>query len=153
MQIDPVVVLAEELRSAEHTVRTAREKNEDDTLTCLLARTVSLYNEIRETVPTSALGAGELVGLAAANLASIDSAYAKQMRDTANRLRSGVRQQGDLIWLRMMAVELAEGRFGEIGRSTAALLYLAIRGAARPIVVYRAVEWTPDNAARKADAG
>ena len=143
MPIDPVVVLAEELRSAENTVRAAREKNEADTLTCLLARTVSLYNEISETVPTSALGAGELICLAAANLSSVDSVAALQMRETANRLKSGVRQQADLIWLRRMAAELAQGRLGDIGRSCAALLHLAIRGAARPVIVYRAVEWTP----------
>ena len=146
MPIDPVVVLAEELRSAEHIVRAAREKNEMVTLTCLLARTVSLYNEISETVPTSALGAGELVCLAAANLASIDGKRGLQLRKMADRLKSGVRLQADLICLRRMAAELVEGRFGEIGTRTATLLDLAIRGAARPIIVYRAVEWSPEHA-------
>jgi hypothetical protein len=40
----------------------------------------------------------------------------------------------------MIAAELGNEPFGEIGRSASALLNLAIRGAARPIVVYRAVE-------------
>ena len=153
MPIDPVVVLAEELRSAELTVRTARERNEEGALTCLLARTVSLYNKISETVPTSALGACELICLAAANLASIDSACAAQLHETANRLKSGVRQHPDLVWLRVVAAELVKGRFGETGLCAAALLRLAIRGAARPIVVYQAVDWTPANGERDSCAG
>ena len=142
MPIDPVVVLAEELRNAEHTARAARARNEDEHLTCLLARTVSLYNEISETVPTSALGAGELVCLAAANIASIDPRRSSQLQETAGRLKSGIRRQDDLIGLRKTAADFADSRFGEIGRSSAMLLHLAVRGAARPVIVYRAVEWT-----------
>lgn len=145
MPIDPVVVLAEELRSAENTVRTACEQQNADTLTCLMARAVSLYNEISETVPTSALGAGELLCLAATNIVSIDRSSALRLHEIADRLKSGLRLQSDLVWLRAMAAELAYGRFGDIGNRSAALLRLAIRGAARPVIVYRAVEMAPAN--------
>jgi len=153
MPIDPVVVLAEELRNAEYTVRTACEQRKEDALTCLMAHAVSLYKELTETVPTSALGAGELICLAAINLTSIDNACALQMRRIANRLMSGLRLHADLIWLRAMAATLAQGHYGEIGRSSAALLHLAIRGAARPIIVYRAVELTPRDAERETGTG
>jgi hypothetical protein len=153
MPIDPVVVLAEELRSAEYTVRAACEQRKEDALTCLMARAAALYKELIETVPTSALGAGELICLAATNLTSVDKSCALQMRKIANRLMSGLRLQEDLIWLRRTAAGLTQGRRGEIGRSSAALLHLAIRGAARPVIVYRAVELTPVENEREAGTG
>ena len=153
MPIDPVVVLAEELRSAECTVRTACEQQKEDALTCLMARAVSLYKELIETVPTSALGASELICLATTNLTPIDNAYALQMRKIADRLMSGLRLQADLIWLRAMAAALAQGRCGDAGRSIAPLLNLAIRGAARPIMVYRAVELMPEDHERETGTG
>ena len=153
MSIDPVVVLAEELRIAECTVRTACQQRREATLTCLMARAASLYEELIETVPTSALGAGELIYLAAANLTPGDSAYALQMHKIADRLMSGLRLQADLISLRVMAAALAKGLCGESGRCSASLLNLAIRGAARPIIVYRAVELMPGDREREAETG
>ncbi len=152
MPIDPVIVLAEELRSAESTVRTACERQEE-ALTVLMARAFSLYKELTETVPTSALGAGELICLAATNLTSADGIYAAKMREIADRLMSGLRLQADLIWLREMAAAMAQGLCGERGRNSAPLLKLAVRGAARPILVYRAVESMPDDRERKTGTG
>src|ERR1700723_2059963 len=82
MQIDPVVVLAEELRATESALRSAVRLYELDhvqengeTVNTLLASLKSLYRDIAETVPTSAMGAGEMVRLAAQRLPFALSRY------------------------------------------------------------------------------
>ena len=140
MPIDPVVVLAEELRSTEVTLQTACDDKERETFTQLMAKTISLYRELFETVPTSAIGAGELVRIAARHLPVSEASYAAQMRQIADRLGAGARVHTDLIWLRAMAQALDGGLCGDDGLKAGALLHLAIRGAAQPILVFRAVE-------------
>jgi hypothetical protein len=141
MPIDPVVVLAEELRSTEMTMQTACDDKERETFTRLMAKTIVLYRELFETVPTSAIGAGELVRIAARHLPVSDAGYAAQMRQIADRLGSGQRLHTDLIWMRAMVKALDGGLCGEDGLKAGALLDLAVRGTAQPVLVYRAVEW------------
>jgi translation initiation factor 2B subunit (eIF-2B alpha/beta/delta family) len=144
MSIDPVVLLAEELRGAATALRTATQIYRRDsrqqngkTVKELLVTIKSLYSDLAETMPTSALGAGELVRLVAQLLPSPLAQYASHFNQVAARLCEGKRTQSDLVWLRAMQAALSG--CGEDGNKAALLLRLAIAGAARPVMVFRAV--------------
>lgn len=156
MEIDPVVVLAEELRATETALRSAVRRYELDqvqqngeTVNTLLASLKNLYNDIAETMPTSAMGAGEMVRLAAQRLPFSLSRYTTRFHEIADRLGAGRREHADLVWLRAMRVALKGGACGEQGMKAAPLLGLAIAGASRPVVVFRAFgEPPPDDIPR-----
>ncbi|HEY2007924.1 MAG TPA: hypothetical protein VGH23_02965 [Rhizomicrobium sp.] len=145
MQIDPVVVLAEELRSTENALRTAVRRYEVDqvqengeAVNTLLASLKSIYRDLAETTPTSAMGASEMVRLAAQRLPFALSRYTSHFHEVADRLGAGRREHADLVWLRAMRAALKGGVCGEQGIKAAPLLTLAIEGASRPVVVFRA---------------
>lgn len=147
MQIDPVIVLAEDLRATEAALDKATQfysrhnrREEGELVNLLLARLKRLYQEIRETVPTSALGAGELVRMAARRLPFSSARYASHLHEIADRLAAGSRLHTDLIWLRALEAALGEGVCGKDGDTIAPWLHLAVAGAARPVMVYRAVQ-------------
>ena len=73
--MDPVVLLAEQLRAAEQSLHTAvrlyevdRCQENGETVNSLLVSIKSLHRDLTQTAPTSALGASELVRLAAQRL-------------------------------------------------------------------------------------
>lgn len=145
MEIDPVIVLAEELRSTERALRDAvksyevdrcRENGEkvNSILLCLKA----VHRAFFYTVPTSALGASELIQLVAQRLPVSEAGYAERLHQIAARFAAGLRQHEDLVWLRTTQHSLSGGTCGDTGQRAAPLLGLAIAGAARPVVVYRA---------------
>jgi len=144
MDMDPVVLLAEELRSKELALRAAVKRYEKDharengeIVNTLLLTLKSLYRDFFETVPTSALGASEMVRMAARRLPFSLSRYSSHFEEVADRLSAGRREHADLVWLRAMRAALRSGEGGEQGEKAAPLLGLAIQGAARPVVVYR----------------
>lgn len=146
MDIDPVVVLADELRATEKALRSAVRRYELDqvqqngeTVNSLLASLKSLYRDIAETRPTSAMGAGEMVRLAAQRLPFSLSRYTSHFHEVADRLGQGRREHADLVWLRAMRAALKGGACGEQGMKAAPLLGLAIEGASRPVVVFRGI--------------
>ena len=146
MEIDPVVVLAEELRSTEGALRDAvrqyerdRAREKGETVNALLTALKSLYRDIAETVPTSAMGASEMVRMAAQRLPFSLARYTDHFHEVADRLGAGRREHADLVWLRAMRAALKGGQAGEQGLKAAPLLSLALRGAARPIIVFRAI--------------
>jgi hypothetical protein len=156
MEIDPVVILAEELRAAESALRSAVRRYELDhvqehgeTVNTLLASLKSLYRDIAETMPTSAMGAGEMVRLAAQRLPFALSRYTTHFHEVADRLGAGRREHADLVWLRAMREALKDGACGEQGLKAAPLLGLAIAGAARPVVVFRAFGEPPRDEIRQ----
>jgi hypothetical protein len=147
MEIDPVVFLAEELRSKERALRDAVKRYEKDharengeIVNNLLLTLKVLYREFFETVPTSVL-----VRMAAQRLPFSLARYANHFHEVADRLSEGKREHADLVWLRAMRSALKEGEGGEQGVKTAPLLGLALRGAARPVVVFRAFAPPPDD--------
>ncbi|HUE64299.1 MAG TPA: hypothetical protein VMO78_07985 [Rhizomicrobium sp.] len=156
MEIDPVVVLAEELRSTESALRHAVRRYEmnqaqenGEAVNTLLNSLKSIYRDIAETRPTSAMGAGELVRLAAQRLPFSLSRYVSHFHEVADRLSEGRREHADLVWLRAMRAALNGGACGEQAMKAAPLLNLAIAGASRPIVVFRAYgEPPPDQIAQ-----
>ena len=153
MEIDPVVVLAEELRATESALRCAVQRYERDqaqengeAVNTLLTSLKSIYRDIAETMPTSAMGASEMVRLAAQRLPFSLSRYVSHFNEVADRLGEGRREHADLVWLRAMRAALKGGACGEQGLKAAPLLSLAIAGAARPVVVFRSFgEPPPDD--------
>ena len=143
MEIDPVVLLAEELRATECALNAAVQRYELDHLrehgekvSELLKSLKTLYRDLGQTEPTSALGAGELVRLAAQHLPVAVTRYADHFREVADRLSQGRREHADLVWLRAM-VSALRGVSGEQAQKAVPLLKLAIAGAARPVVIFR----------------
>ena len=152
MEIDPVVFLAEELRCKERALRDAVKRYERDharengeAVNMLLETLKVLYREFFETVPTSVLGASEIVRMTAQRLPFSLARYANHFHEVADRLSQGKREHADLVWLRAMRNALKEGQGGEQGMKAAPLLGLALKGAARPIVVFRAFAPPPDD--------
>ena len=153
MEIDPVVVLAEELRATESALRCAVQRYElnqaqenGEAVNTLLTSLKSIYRDIAETMPTSAMGASEMVRLAAQRLPFSLSRYVSHFNEVADRLGEGRREHADLVWLRAMRAALKGGACGEQGLKAAPLLSLAIAGAARPVVVFRSFgEPSPDD--------
>ncbi len=146
MEIDPVVLLAEELRAAENALRTAIQRYERDharengeRVNSLLNTIKSLYGDLFETVPTSALGAAEMLRMAAQRLPFSMSRHTSHFHEVADRLGEGRREHADLVWLRSMRAALRDGQGGEQGTRAAPLLALALAGAARPVLVFRAM--------------
>ena len=147
MMMDPVVMLAEELRTAESALdKATRIYNHDgkqmhgELVNVLLAKVKRLFAELFETEPSSALGAAELVRLAAQRLPFAYARHAAQLHEIADRLAAGQRKLADLVWLRAMQAALNDGYFGREGEKTARLLNLAIAGARRPVMVFHAVQ-------------
>jgi len=147
MTIDPVILLAEDLRSTEAALDKAtqlfsREHRREDgeLVNLLLGRMKQLYHDIFETVPTSALGAGELVRMAARRLPFSYSRYAAHLHEIADRLSLGRRLHTDLVWLRALQAALGEGFCGKDGGTIAPWLNLAVIGASRPVMVFRSVQ-------------
>lgn len=139
MHIDPVVMLAEQLRSLEAALKRARDGEDHDQACRILGKISLLTSELDETLPTSALGAAELLGFAAAALPFSGAKYALHLCEAAERLAQGQRTFADLVWLRAMREALAGGLCGQDGLVAADLIRRAIVGVSRPIVVYRAV--------------
>jgi hypothetical protein len=146
MQIDPVILLAEDLRSTEAALDKATQlyssdlrRENGELVNLLLGRLKRLYREIHETVPTSALGAAELVRMAARRLPFSYARYAAHLHEIADRLAAGRRLHADLVWLRALEAALGEGVCGKDGGTIAPWLHLAVVGASRPVMVFRSV--------------
>ena len=145
MTIDPVVLLAEDLRAldaalskATQIFRASGRREDCEQVNLLLGRINAVSNNLFETVPTSALGAAELVSMAARRLPVSYSRYATHLQGIADRLSKGRRRHADLVWLRALQAALADGVCGEDGHKIKPLLNLAITGASRPVTIFRA---------------
>lgn len=147
MQIDPVIILAEKIRTLEKKIHAvckregAYDREAMDAVNLMVERLRKLYSELLETIPTSALGASELIRIAADRLPFTQGRYASHLYCIAERLGAGERTQTDLIWLRALAEALGEDPDAtkRTDNRTARLLALAVKGMAQPVVVYRAV--------------
>ena len=140
MRMDPVLVLIEELRGAESSLRAAACRHRGAggaELRHLRAEIALIEGCIAETAPTSAPGAGELVRLAAEYVQRPHLLLAEKLSDIAHRLCEGERLLDDMIWLRATERFLAGDPCGERSTSAARLLHSALAGAARPVLVYR----------------
>lgn len=150
MAIDPVVLLAEDLRLTEAALNQAsavyskhQNRKDGELVSLLLTRMKRLYNDFFKTIPTSALGAAELVRMAAARLPFSHSRYATHLNEIADRLAMGRKVHADLVWLRALQAALGDGFCGKNGTEIAPWIRLAVTGASRPVIVFRSVQPTP----------
>jgi hypothetical protein len=142
--IDPVLLLADEIRSLEKQLHAVIKpggvyrREPMAGANAIVERLRLLYVKLLETDPTSAVGAGELIRFAAERLLPGQRCYADHLHCIASRLAAGQRPQSDLIWVRAVAEAMAEEKgAGEYNR-TSRLLTLAVKGMARPVIVWRA---------------
>lgn len=143
MPIDPVLLLTEEIRGLEKQVHAIckgpYDRDQMETVNLMVGRLRALYGDLLEIEPVSAPGAGELIRIAADRLPFAQGRYASHLYRIAERLSAGQRQPADLIWLRALAEALAEEpEANGAGSRTAKLLAQAVKGMARPVVVWRA---------------
>ena len=145
MRIDPVLPLADEIRQLEKKIHAESELNRVqydrgrmETISQLLRCLCRRYEELWETEPTSALGASELIRFAASRLPFSQGCYAAHLHRIADRLAAGKRLPADLVWLRALTEALHDNNPEESPRRIVALLALAVKGMAQPVVIYRA---------------
>jgi hypothetical protein len=142
--MDPVLLLTEEISALEKQVHAAckgsYERARMEGVNLMVARLRALYCELLETEPNSAPGSGELIRIAADRLPFAQGRYANHLYRIAERLAAGERQPADLVWLRALAEALGEDPDANkgAGSRTARLLAQAVKGMARPVVVWRA---------------
>ena len=154
MPIDPVVAVTEKLLQAERALRDARLRRDEKMTSRWLALVALLNEELYNAVPTSALGAAELLRRAAHSLGDPGASYANHMREIADRFADGTRALTDLVWLRSIRPALTGGLCGNDGIIVAPLIALAIKGASRPVVIFRAALPPPrDDGWKKAHSG
>jgi hypothetical protein len=141
MTIDPVIIVAEKLRSAAQALEVLASRNREsysdagvNAINILVQRVLGLNDELYRIEPTSARGAAELLRVVATRLPGSHANYAAPLREVAGRLAGGKRQHDDLVWLRSVAHALRDGAT----RTLVRLLELSIRGAARPVLICRA---------------
>ena len=146
MAIDPVILLVDRIHCAETELQLLCRQNaarysigRADAINLMLKRIRELYESLLETSPNSALGASELIRVAARRLPFSHARYACHLDRIADRLGAGHRLHSDLVWLRALADALTAGQPDDRNDKTAALLALAVRGAAQPVVVWRSV--------------
>jgi hypothetical protein len=139
MRMDPVILLAEELRVVEEALRVATCERRHDIAHCLLLQVRLLRNCLADSAPTSALGAGELLRLAVEYLPRRQALYSGHMLEIAARWTEGGRSLDDMIWLRAIADALETGAGGEHGPRAARLVRSALAGASRPVLIHRSV--------------
>lgn len=144
MRIDPVLTLMDELEAAYVSLSRARNGGDWETTRAQLATIASLHANLRETEPTSVVGAAHLLREAASLLPrSVTPHYGDGLREVATRFDSGERRIFDLVWLREILAALESGVCGRPGRNIVPLIARAVKGAARPILFYRAVQAPP----------
>lgn len=138
MNIDPVVELAERLRNAEQKLHNERVRCNPVCCREVVAEISALNERLYEAVPTSALGAAELLERVAAALDDTSRLCAWRLREVASRLGSGERSLDDLTFLRRLLPQFLRQLYGDDGLVVAPMLAAAIEGAARPVLIYRA---------------
>lgn len=140
MRIDPVVALMDELDMAYVSLARARDDRDWDATRRELATIATLHACLRETEPSTVIGAAHLLREAAALLLRSNTPYyGDRLREVATRLGEGQRKFSDLVWLRGVHGRLESGQAGRQGESAAELIALALKGAARPVLLYRNV--------------
>jgi hypothetical protein len=130
----------DELDIAYVSLARARDGRDWEATRRQLAQIASLHACLRETEPSTVIGAAHLLREAAALLLRSNTPYyGDRLRDVATRLDEGQRRFSDLVWLRGVLRSMSSGECGRPGENAAGLIGLALKGAARPIVLYRAV--------------
>ena len=151
MRIDPVVALMDELDLAYVSLARARDSRDWDATRRELATIATLHACLRETEPSTVIGAAHLLREAAALLLRSNTPYyGDRLREVAGRLDEVQRLFSDLVWLRGVYRTLVSGQCGRPGENAADLLALALKGAGRPVLLYRNVAPLPQQSEPRA---
>jgi hypothetical protein len=138
MNIDPVVELADKLRMAEQKLHDDRIRRDPILCRQAVAEISALNERLYDAVPTSAVGAAELLERIAAALDETSKLCAWRLRQIANRLGCGERSLDDLVFLRRLLPQFSRRLYGDEGFVVAPMLGAAIEGAAQPVLIWRA---------------
>ncbi|HEY1962189.1 MAG TPA: hypothetical protein VGG69_07220 [Rhizomicrobium sp.] len=138
MNIDPVVELAEKLRNAEMKLHDTRVRNDPMCSREVVAEISALNEKLYVTVPTTALGAAEMLERIAGALDEWSKLCAYRLREIASRMGRGERSLEDIMFLRHLLPQFSRRLYGDEGFVLAPMLAAAIEGAARPVLIYRA---------------
>jgi hypothetical protein len=139
MNLDPVVELAEKLRKAERKLHDKRGRCDPICCREVVAEISALNELLYAAIPTSALGAAELLDRIASALDDSSKLCAWRLRQIASRLGCGQRLLDDFVFLRRLLPRFSRGLYGDEGLVVAPMLAAAIEGAVRPVLIYRAV--------------
>ena len=158
MPIDPILLVAEEIRELEKQVHATckrdgvYDRQAMEQVNLMVGRLRTLYDELLEITPTSALGASELIRMAADRLPFAQGRYASHLYRMAERLAAGKRAHADLIWLRALAEALGEEPGAGQSNRTARLLAGTVRGivASESLVCARIAAFSPPAGRRAA---
>jgi len=154
MRIDPVLLLSDEIRSAEGALREVtrqqdrnRRKDFSRLANLLVERVKRLNAELVVMQPTSAAGSAELLRVCADRLSFTQSRYIRRLHAVADSLSAGRCTSADLVWLRAVEVAAREGLLDSVGVGVALLLRSAITAASRPVLVSDSACLSRDNPA------
>jgi hypothetical protein len=142
--IDPVVLLAERMRVVDKAMqRVARRERSQpadaEVISAHFWQMEKLRGELLKVVPTSALGAAELLRAVIPQLQKSFPLHTDQIESIAARLADGQRQHSDFIWLRELHANLSKASLNPLGATLATFIQSVLIGACRPVLIYRAV--------------
>jgi hypothetical protein len=141
--IDPIVLLAEELRRARAALSQAvssgeRAPDAANTSRQFWALAVDeLTWRICQTKPQSAMGAAELLTIIQRHLPRSHTHYGVYFAEVAARFGEGRRMLADFVWLRDIQSDFECVPCGKHRDDIASLIKSALFGATRPVIVFR----------------
>jgi hypothetical protein len=140
MAMDPVLLLVQDIQAAQLELKAVKGKSSHAAYAAAIEhQLIDLRHQLLHMMPTSAVGAAELIRYAADMLLPAFARHAGHLRRIADRFSAGQRLLADICWLRQMAKAVEAGLCGDPGGADR-LLDHAVQGATIPVVVYRNVK-------------
>lgn len=137
MTMDPVLLLVQDIQAAQLELKAVKGKASHAAYAAAIEhQLIDLRHQLLHMIPTSAVGAAELIRYAAAILLPAFARHASHLRRIADRFSAGQRLLADICWLRQMAKAVEAGLCGDPGGADR-LLDHAVRGATIPVIVHR----------------
>lgn len=142
--IDPIILLTEELRLADQAIRRVARREraqpaDAEVINTYFRQMEKLRGEILRVVPTSAVGAAELLRAVMPQLQKSFPLHADHIESIAARLADGQRLHSDFVWLRELHANLSKASLNPLRITLATFIHSALIGACRPVLIYRAV--------------
>ena len=140
MRVDPVIALMDEIERAYMALAEARDVDDLRATRSELARIAMLHQRLIVTEPSTVIGAACLLREAASLLPQSQApSCGDKLRQVAAHFDEGRRRVENLVWLRRTAESLSAGASNDSARAAAELIRLAVKGASRPVLLYRAI--------------
>jgi hypothetical protein len=140
VRVDPVIALMDEIEQAYMALAEARDVDDVRATRSGLARIAMLHQRLIATEPSTVIGAACLLREAASLLPqSHVPSCSDRLREVAAHFDEGRRRVEDLVWLRRTLEALGADASNDLGRAAADMIRLAVKGASRPVLLFRAV--------------